>query len=135
MTIPNPHPDLRFSETYLGAEITLEALPMGTDLAIAVSGGDRPHIGAVAVAQPRPSLSDPSRISATASVIALLGHKEDLLARSLATRIAAATDRVIALSCGIHYDNLSADEIAAIAALTGRLADRLLLALGQPPSP
>ncbi len=131
MTTTDTRPALRFGETFRGAAITIEALPMGDDLAIALSGGERPHIGAVAVAQPHPGLDDPHRTSATASTIALVGHREDMLARGLANRIAAETGKVVALACGIHYDNLSAEEIDAVTSLAERLADRLLLALGQ----
>lgn len=129
MTTTDAGPAFHFGETFRGAAITLEALPMGEDLAIALSGGERPHIGAVAVAQPHPGLDDPDRTSATASTIALVGHREDMLARGLANRIAAATGRVVALACGIHYDDLSAEEIDAVTATAGRLVDRLLLAL------
>lgn len=131
-TMTDHHHAIRFSETFRAAKIALEALPMGRDIAISVSGGERPHIGAVAVAQPRPSLADPQKVSATTSVIALLGHKEDMLARGLAARVAAAIDGVAVVSCGIHYDGLSDDEIAAVSAIVGRLADRLLEVLGRP---
>lgn len=124
-------PALRFSESFRNAAITLEATPMGDDLAIALFGGERPHIGAVAVAQPHPSLGDPNRTSATASLIALPRHKEDMLARGLANRIAAARGCVVALACGIHYDDLPAAEIDAVTAIAGRLADRLLAALSR----
>lgn len=131
MTTTDTRQALHFGETFRGAAITIEALPMGDDLAIALAGGERPHIGAVAVAQPHPGLDDPARTSATASTIALVGHREDMLARGLANRIAAATGKVVALACGIHYDNLSAEEIDAVTSLAERLVDRLLLALGQ----
>lgn len=54
---------------------------IGQDLLVAISGGEKPHIGAVSVAQPRPSLKDPKHTSATASVICLIGHKEDEIAK------------------------------------------------------
>lgn len=120
---------LRFGEAFGTAEIVLQAVPMGEDLAVTIAGGERPHIGAVAVAQPRPSLADPDRISATTSVIALLGHKEDMLARAVASRLAAATNRVVTVACGIHYDALAPADLAAIEGLVGRLADRLLHSL------
>jgi len=41
---------------------------VGKDLLVAIWGGERPHIGAVAIAQPRPSLKDPAQISSTGSV-------------------------------------------------------------------
>jgi len=127
-------PALRFSETFRGAEIAIEALAMGEDLAVALSGGERPHIGAVALAEPHPGLDDPGRTSATASTIARLGHREDLLARGLSIRIAAATGRVVVLACGIHYDDLATQEIDAVTALAGRLTERLILAL-RPQAP
>ncbi|MBI3122079.1 MAG: hypothetical protein HYZ03_07340, partial [candidate division NC10 bacterium] len=53
-------------------------------------GGDIPHIGAVAISIPRPSRADARRRSATTSVFALLGHKEDELARPVAASLAQA---------------------------------------------
>ena len=131
--MPAPVERLVFIEAFAGHDIVLQATPMGRDLSVALSGGSLPHIGAVAVAQPRPSLADPARCSATTSVIALVGHKEDLLAHRLAGRIAAATGAVVALSCGIHYDNLAKTDIAEIDRITDRLVDRLLAAISRPP--
>ncbi|MCF8065869.1 MAG: hypothetical protein K9K36_11540, partial [Desulfarculaceae bacterium] len=53
---------------------------VGPDLVVLVTGGELPHVGAVAVAAPRPSLADPSITSATASVFTYPSHKEDRLA-------------------------------------------------------
>ena len=62
-----------------------------------------PHsIGAVAAAQPRPSLADPMRTSATASVFAYVGHKEDDLAKHAAETLAAALGTRVVVSAGIH---------------------------------
>lgn len=128
----DPDVPLSMAEPFLGFPITLRAVRMGADLCVAIFGGEQPHIGAVAVAQPRPSLRDPARTSASASVITLPGHKEDLLAHGLAGRLAAATGGAVSLSCGIHYDDLSADDIAQVGAVVERLGDRLLQALGHP---
>jgi len=38
--------------------VEAKAVWIGKDLLIYIWGGDRPHIGAVAAAQPRPSLAD-----------------------------------------------------------------------------
>ena len=48
---------------------------IGENLLVAIWGGELPHIGAVAIAQPRPSLKDPDRISSTASVFCLAYEK------------------------------------------------------------
>ncbi len=84
--------------------LTMSAISMGQDLCVALYGGDRPHIGAVAISQPRPSLADPAVRSATTSVVAVLGHKEDMLARQVSARLAAALNAVVSVTCGIHVE-------------------------------
>ncbi len=87
---------------------------LGNDLLIAVWGGTRPHIGAAAIAHPRPSLKDPERTSATASIYTVIGHKEDTVAQKMATEIAAALNRMVVVTAGIHWDNLTPDAIGKI---------------------
>lgn len=87
---------------------------MGEDVCLVLTGGDRPHCGAVAVAQVRESLSTRGKLSSTVSNITLLGHKEDVLARRLASRVAVAVAANAVVCCGIHLDDISADEITAI---------------------
>ena len=86
-------------------------VPMGNDLCVVIRGGDLPHLGAVAVAQARPSLQDPTKRSATTSVITLLGHKEDVVARQVAHELAARLDKNVVVCCGIHVDNITTDEL------------------------
>jgi hypothetical protein len=69
--------------------VEAEAVRIGPDILVYVWGGERPHIGAVAAAQPRPSLADPNRTSATASVLSYVGHKEDGVAKEMAEAISA----------------------------------------------
>lgn len=87
---------------------------IGENLLVAIWGGEFPHIGAVAVAQPRPSLKDPDRISSTASVFCLLGHKEDDLAKAVAEILAAALNTTVVVTAGIHWDNLDAEGISRV---------------------
>lgn len=90
---------------------------MGADVCLILTGGERPHLGAVAVAQPRESLAIPGKVSATVSNITLLGHKEDVLARDIAARISAATAVNAAVCCGIHLDSILANEIEDVVAM------------------
>lgn len=87
---------------------------IGADVLVAIWGGERPHIGAVAVAQPRPSLKDPAVTSASASVICLVGHKEDELAKATAEILAAALKTQVVVTAGIHWDNLAQEAIQRI---------------------
>lgn len=86
-------------------------VPMGNDLCVVIIGGEVPHIGAIAIAQARKSLKDPNRLSATTSVLTLLGHKEDEIVRSVAHKLAKLTGHNILVSCGIHVDNITESEL------------------------
>ncbi len=101
----------KWTETY--GRVTLEAVsvPMGNDLCLVITGGDRPHLGAVALAQARPSLQDSSKVSASTSVLTVLGHKEDILARTAAQCLAAGLNRTVVVCCGIHVDAILPDEL------------------------
>ncbi len=87
---------------------------IGSDLLVAVWGGARPHIGAVSIAQPRPSLRDASLTSSTASVLCLLGHKEGDLAKALAEKLAATLNTNVVVTAGIHWDDLNPADIRKI---------------------
>ena len=98
-----------------GRRVRLEALALGEDWNVSITGGDRPHIGAAALGVPyrKPDGS----WSACASVFALPTHKEDGLAQKAAQHLARETGHIVAVSCGIHVDNLTPEEIACFVAL------------------
>ncbi|MBW2438001.1 MAG: hypothetical protein PVH74_06735 [Desulfobacterales bacterium] len=87
---------------------------IGADVLVAIWGGEKPHIGAVAVAQPRPSLKDPKLTSSSASVICLVGHKEDELVKATAEILAATLKTQVVVTAGIHWDNLAPEAIQQI---------------------
>ena len=87
---------------------------IGDDMLVAIWGGEKPHIGAVAAAQSSPSLKDPKVMSTTASVLCYSGHKEDELAKFAAKKLAAALDTKVVVTAGIHWDNLSAEGIQKV---------------------
>lgn len=109
--------------------VEAEAVWIGADLLVSVWGGELPHIGAVAAAQPRPSLKDPSRISATASVLTYVGHKEDDLAKFASERLAAALETRVVVTAGIHWDNLAESDIQTVMDNCRRLIQLLLAKL------
>ena len=109
-----------------GFPLRLRWLRMGADLCLTLSGGEQEHIGAVAVAQPRPSLADPTRTSATASVITLAGHKEDMLAREIALNVASTLNIVACVACGIHVRHPTPDMLEELVAASHGLVDAFL---------
>jgi hypothetical protein len=107
---------------------------IGDDLLVAVWGGEKPHIGAVAVAQSRPSLKNPEARSATASVICFPAHKEDEMARAMSQVLAAALDTKVVVTAGMHWDNIGQEGIRKVMENSEALVDLILQAvLAQPP--
>jgi len=95
-------------------KVTLQASKIGGDLLISLLGGDEPHIGAVAVSVPHPSLSDPDKLSASTSVYCFLEHKEDDLARKYAGRIAKRLNTKTVVTAGIHVSNITSPGIEKV---------------------
>ena len=87
---------------------------IGGDILVAIWGGQKPHIGAVAAAQPRPSLENSNVISSSVSVICFLGHKDDNLAKKTAETLAAAFNVNVIVTVGVHWDDLSGKDISRI---------------------
>ena len=106
--------------------ITLLAVRLGNDLLVGISGGDRPHIGAVAVGVPGPAGDPGQPRTAAATVITLPGHREDQVTRDAAQRIALETGSVVSVSCGIHLDAITAEEISCVCALVEELTGELI---------
>lgn len=114
-------------ETDTGAfDLTAHVRKIGSDLLIAIWGGERPHIGAVAVAQPRPSLKDPDVTSASTSVFCFVGHKEDELAKASAEILSATLNTPVVVAAGIHWDNLDEKAILRIVKNSEMLVDMIL---------
>lgn len=102
-------------------------------LAVNLVGGDVPHIGAVAISIPRPSLANPRRQSATTSVFALLGHKEDDLARPFAASLAQALGRTTVVVAGVHIRRAGPADIAKVFENAGRAVETIIARLRAHP--
>jgi len=99
---------------------------LGKDLLISIWGGPQPHIGAVGMATPRPSLKNPKKWSATSSNFTFLNHKEDLLVKKISEKIASRSQSNVVVVAGIHWDNLSLREINLIETITLRMGNLIL---------
>ena len=99
---------------------------VGGDLVIAVGGGERPHVGCVVLAQPTASTVRSGSWSASCSVLTIPPHKEEPIARAVATRIAEDLGRVAVVTAGVHDDELSREGIAVYLRLGEELAEALV---------
>ena len=105
--------------------IRLQAIPMGRDWCLILTGGDAPHLGATAVAQACPNPAK-GGVSASVSVITLPGHKEDLLARELADRVATAANANVSVCCGIHLEDITQEEIEDVLTQCREMVEEVL---------
>jgi len=106
--------------------IEAAVLQVGEDITLSIWGGTKPHIGALALAIPRPSLKDPSLISSTVSVLARLGHKEDDIVKRVSEKISARLNKVVAVSAGMHWDHLPDKDIRLVQETCDELVDKLI---------
>jgi hypothetical protein len=73
-------------------EVNAAVHVLGRDILVVLAGGAL-HIGAVGIGQPRASLKYEGKISSTGSVFTILGHKEDVIAKSMSEELAKNLDR------------------------------------------
>lgn len=106
-------------------EISAHTMLVGDDILILLTGG-RAHIGAVAIAQPRPSIEDAQRISATSSVFTHIGHKEDVVAKAMSEDISKGLNRKVTVAAGIHWDGLKKKDIELIMEVCGTITKRII---------
>jgi hypothetical protein len=99
---------------------------MGQDLLVSIWGGTRPHIGAVGMAIPRPSLRNPKKWSATSSNFTFVGHKEDAIVKKTSEKLATELRRNVVVVAGIHWDGITAKEIKIIEYLIQKMSDQIL---------
>jgi hypothetical protein len=88
-------------------------------------------MGAVAMAQPRPSLRDPRVTSATASVFCFPGHKEDVIAKETSEKLSAALNANVVVTAGIHWDHLQEEGIQSVIRNSEKLVAVILEKMGK----
>ena len=120
---------IRIEKTTSRFELKLVIEKIGEDLNVSLYGGDEAHIGAVALAVPHAGLHKQEKADASVSVLTVTGHKEDELARKFASAFAIAFNCVVSVSCGIHLENATKQEICDILQIADQLLEQALLEL------
>jgi hypothetical protein len=114
-----------FPEKQGSIDVTAVVEPMGNDILVCLKGG-KAHVGAVGIGQPRPSFKNPKNTSSTASVFALLGHKEDALAKEMAESLSRALNCTVVVVAGMHWDELQEVDIRKVAAVCHALERKIV---------
>ena len=116
--------------------LRLRALFMGADLCILLDGGDRPHIGAVALMPDATEVRHADQVDQedpAALALELPGHREGDLARRMAQELGQTLGHAVTVVCGIHMDAASKADIALALTLAHELTQQLTRILTLPP--
>ena len=97
--------------------VTLRAVEIGDDLLVTITGG-KAHIGATAFGTNAGGL-------ASSSVITTPGHRDDRVAKTAAEKLAKALKKNVTVVAGIHYDQITKEEIAEVLRLCDELVGSL----------
>ena len=89
-------------------------VPLNGSMIFCVMGLQHPHVGAVALGMPRPSLKNPNKLSATSSVLTVIGHKEDELVKAFSLRTARKLGLTTLVVAGLHIDKASRQDIKSL---------------------
>lgn len=117
---------LTLTKKFENHNINCSAVKMGKDWNISIYGGDLPHIGAIALGIPRPSLEDKNKISSSVSVLTITGHKEDVIVQKVAKVLSTTLNSTVVVSCGIHIDDITFDDIQNLNLFIDNLLDELI---------
>ena len=96
-----------------------------------IFGGEKPHVGAVALAVPMRSLRRKGKIGVTSSVLTLAGHEDDKVARPAAELAARRLKTTAVAIAGIHVENAASEEIGILLRNSRRAVELLLDKLGK----
>lgn len=123
MDAPGKEQSLCLSLSQGRLRLEMRVFCLGRDMHVLLSGGEA-HLGVVALAAPDSGGKEAG--NGWAHVLTLPGHREDQLALRMARRLARELDRVVCVSAGIHYPDISREEIAGVETLAEALTQALI---------
>ncbi len=92
-------------------KIKLEILTTnGRGINVFITGGDTPHVGAVALAVPSKNAATAQR-TCDINIITAYGHKDRFLAEKAADRICRTTGEIVSVTAGVHVDNATKEDL------------------------
>lgn len=102
-----------FSNKVRDGKYSLQSVTIVSDegLQVYIGGGEKAHIGSVAVSQPRESLTGDGSRSCTTSVINLVGHKDDAVSLTSAEAICRFVNKVVVITAGVHITGAGSKDI------------------------
>lgn len=110
---------VHLSRMYREKTIQMDFDPDQAPMRLTLTGGDRPHVGAIGFIQAN------GGISVTESP----GHKEGILCQRWCVALESAGCKPLRMEAGIHYDALTQEGIQDVLEITDALLQEMLDAL------
>ena len=107
------------SVSVLGYEIKASLEKIGPDWLVVVNGGCLPHIGSTTIAEYKNGRAELRTILRDT-------HRDNVVGEIFAREICEKTKETVCVNCGIHYDNVSKEEIMQIVEAAKGLLERLI---------
>ncbi len=105
--------------------VILEALTSsGMGLTVRITGGESPHVGAVAMAVPASNAATGEK-TCDVSVLTGPGHKDRFLAETVADYLCRQTGEIVSATAGVHVDHATKDDLALLIENTKKAAKLL----------
>lgn len=101
-------------------------------LVVQVLGGEKPHVGAVVMSIPRPSLADNNKLSCNSYVLPRINHKEDELAKPLAEKLAKHYNAAVVLVAGLHISDANLGDIKKLIDNSNLAVEKLMRVFSAP---
>jgi hypothetical protein len=92
-------------------KVELFAQVTNNGIMLNLTGGEKPHLGAVVLCIPGTGLSDGAPVSCSTTVVPLFGHKDDRAAKPLAEMVAKELKVPVSVAAGLHIKNADSEDI------------------------
>lgn len=107
-------------------KITLEILTTcGRGITLFITGGDSPHVGAVALAVPSQNAAT-GETTCDINIITAYGHKDRFLAEKAADRICRKTGEIVSVTAGVHIDDATKNDLQMLIDNTMQATEKFL---------
>ena len=111
-------------------QITLEAVVTdGEGLSCFLYGGTLPHVGGAVLAVPGPTLHGKQLSRVDVWSMTVPGHKDAEAAQQVARKIVIATQQSASVTCGVHVDNATGEELSILGKNIDAATDALIAQL------
>lgn len=113
---------MKITRSFLGFLLTADVTLLNTGIHILLTGGYQSHIGSLSAARPR---ENPRTLT-------FPGHREQAVSEQWAAALAHRLNAPAAVVCGIHYDDLSREDLARLLRLLDEMLEEVLSSLPAP---